>query len=193
MSRLFPIMLAGCAMALAGPAAAQMHEGSRGGGGFHATGGGQNRASPGRGGDAGAHAAAASGDHGGASAAFQDRQGPYEFHGRTFTSLNPDERSHWQSGAWRHELHNGVFGWWWFLDDDWFFYPDAIYPYPTYIAPLLTVQETPEPPPAQAWWYHCANPQGYYPYVPACPTGWQTVPAAPADAPANAPPPPPAP
>jgi len=51
------------------------------------------------------------------------------------------------------------------------------------------VQETPEAPPAAPYWYYCANPVGYYPYVPACPIGWQTVPATPTDVPPGAPPP----
>ncbi|GAB3091885.1 hypothetical protein GCM10027081_11020 [Cupriavidus yeoncheonensis] len=34
-------------------------------------------------------------------------------------------------------------------------------------------------PPAQALWYHCSKPEGYYPYVHECPGGWQQVPAHP--------------
>ncbi|WER49164.1 hypothetical protein CupriaWKF_18520 [Cupriavidus sp. WKF15] len=32
---------------------------------------------------------------------------------------------------------------------------------------------------ANAWWYRCDQPSGYYPYVKTCPGGWQTVPAQP--------------
>lgn len=36
------------------------------------------------------------------------------------------------------------------------------------------------PVPAQpSYWYHCARPEGYYPYVTTCPGGWQLVPAQP--------------
>ena len=36
------------------------------------------------------------------------------------------------------------------------------------------------PPPAQAQsWYRCDNPQGYYPYIQSCSSGWRQVPAAP--------------
>ena len=194
MSRLLPSLVAAVAITLAAPLAAKMPTGSGGGsppGGGHGSppgggwGHGGGHGSPPGGGwghGGGSHGASLPGGH--ASA------GRYEFHGRAFSTLRPDERVHWATGAWRHELHNGIFGWWWFLDDDWFFYPDAIYPYPTYIAPLLTVQETPAPPPVQPYWYYCANPVGYYPYVAACPIGWQMVPAVPADAPAGAPPPP---
>lgn len=33
------------------------------------------------------------------------------------------------------------------------------------------------------YWYYCRNPEGYYPYVEQCPSGWMTVvpPAAPQD------------
>jgi hypothetical protein len=33
--------------------------------------------------------------------------------------------------------------------------------------------------PQTAYWYHCAKPLGYYPYVKTCPGGWQRVPARP--------------
>ena len=32
-------------------------------------------------------------------------------------------------------------------------------------------------PATQEYWYYCDNPQGYYPYVPQCVSGWQRVPA----------------
>lgn len=35
--------------------------------------------------------------------------------------------------------------------------------------------------PQLAFWYFCEKPQGYYPYVRACPGGWQKVPARPPD------------
>ena len=28
---------------------------------------------------------------------------------------------------------------------------------------------------AQQWWYWCSSARGYYPYVGACPEGWQRV------------------
>ena len=30
-------------------------------------------------------------------------------------------------------------------------------------------------PMAASYWYYCQNPQGYYPYVPQCPSGWMQV------------------
>ena len=67
----------------------------------------------------------------------------------------------------------------------WPYYPPSYYhPYPSY-PPTVIVQSTPvyveqgsaPAAPAQApnYWYYCDNPQGYYPYVKECPTGWQKV------------------
>ena len=33
--------------------------------------------------------------------------------------------------------------------------------------------------PQSNYWCHCGKPEGYYPYVKACPAGWQKVPAQP--------------
>ena len=95
------------------------------------------------------------------------RANPPEFHGRSFSSLSHEERSHWAGGEWRHVIHNGVFSWWWLLDDDWFFYPEAIYPYPTYIAPMLSVQETPAP--TQPYWYIAPAQSDIIPMCPLVP------------------------
>jgi hypothetical protein len=108
------------------------------------------------------------------------------FQGRDFATFSPGERSHWARGEWRHTWYGGVFGWWWFLDGDWYFYDEPIYPYPTYVGPT--------PPPAAGYWYRCADPAGFYPYVQSCPGGWQPVRATPPDlTPPSAPPPPPPP
>ena len=47
--------------------------------------------------------------------------------------------------------------------------------------------------PVQQYWYRCGNPEGYYPYVRNCNTGWEQVPATPQNIPGppGAPPPPP--
>ena len=70
-----------------------------------------------------------------------------------FHAIAPDR---WRSGQWHHELHAGRFGWWWVVDDGWYFYPNAAYPYPQY-------------------WYYCGSAGAYYPYVSACPEGWTPV------------------
>ena len=68
------------------------------------------------------------------------------------------------------------------------YYP--YYPYnPYYEAPPAVIQQRPtyiEPTPQpeeQSYWYFCTKPQGYYPYVKKCPSGWLKVvpPSAPPD------------
>ncbi|WP_042884168.1 hypothetical protein [Cupriavidus necator] len=81
------------------------------------------------------------------------------------------------------------------------FYGGSPYAYPApyyYPAPMVAVPAAPQeyieqgpngPVPApspdnavpqdQGWWYHCNQPEGYYPYVQSCPGGWQRVPAQP--------------
>jgi hypothetical protein len=60
--------------------------------------------------------------------------------------------------------------------------PAYYYPPPAYYPPQpVVVAPQPAPPPtispqAQTW-YYCDNPQGYYPYVSACNSGWRQVPA----------------
>jgi hypothetical protein len=60
------------------------------------------------------------------------------------------------------------------------------YPYPYYYPPaVVTVPSSPpvyiqqSPSAAQQYptgsWYYCNNPEGYYPYIKACPNGWQQV------------------
>jgi hypothetical protein len=48
-----------------------------------------------------------------------------------------------------------------------------------YAYPPVVVQSPPpvvvQPSPPQASWYHCDNPEGYYPYVQQCPGGWRPV------------------
>jgi hypothetical protein len=53
--------------------------------------------------------------------------------------------------------------------------PPVIYSPPPviYAPPPVAYQQAPQT------WYYCSNPQGYYPHVPACNTGWRQVPAAP--------------
>ena len=76
------------------------------------------------------------------------------------------------------------FGWggWWGWDPYWYPYPyDYAYAYPPYPgyyappppAPQAPVQASGAPP--QQFWYHCDNPQGYYPYVANCNSAWRQV------------------
>lgn len=102
------------------------------------------------------------------------------FYGRDFRAFGPHDLVVWRGGVWRHEWHDGRFGWWWFVDGYWYFYPEPVYPYPTYVPPAVVVQESPPVPtglPPQQSWYYCDNPRGYYPYVASCSVTWQEVPA----------------
>lgn len=55
--------------------------------------------------------------------------------------------------------------------------PPLVYrePAPVVIVPPLVMV----PPDAGQWWYYCPGAGAYYPYVSACPTGWEAVPARP--------------
>jgi hypothetical protein len=62
----------------------------------------------------------------------------------------------------------------------WYFYPAPVYPYPDpYLPPGAVAPPVSGPAlgSPQQYWYYCANPAGYYPYVPQCGTTWQAVPA----------------
>jgi len=88
-------------------------------------------------------------------------------------------------GGHRHGGHFSGSIWigpgWGFWDP--FFYP--YYPYPGYRyypPPTVVVPQEPQEyilPDAQqeetGYWYYCRNPQGYYPYVERCPSGWMKV------------------
>jgi hypothetical protein len=81
--------------------------------------------------------------------------------------------------------------------DPWYYpryYPRPYY-YPPYYYPPAVVTVPAEPPvyierdegapPATAYWYYCANPKGYYPYVKECLEQWQPVAPQPPDLPAE--------
>jgi len=71
------------------------------------------------------------------------------------------------------------------------YYPYYGYPYyppvvvetvpaqpPVYIeqgTPQFSAPQEPSQPEKTNWWYHCAEPDGYYPYVKKCPSGWEKV------------------
>ena len=89
-------------------------------------------------------------------------------------------------GGWGHyHFHGG--GWGWGLG---LFYPYYAYPYYRYYdRPPVIIQQHPselyvQPVPPkdspqqqleQNYWYYCAEPKGYYPYVKECPGGWIKV------------------
>jgi len=99
------------------------------------------------------------------------------FHGRDLAI--------WRGGHWMHGTHGGRLGWWWVAGGGWYFYPAPVYPYPDpYVPPAVVVPAAPAPA-APRYWYYCANPSGYFPYVPQCNGSWQAV------VPRPQPPPPP--
>ncbi|MDB5991900.1 MAG: hypothetical protein JWQ10_3303 [Herbaspirillum sp.] len=55
------------------------------------------------------------------------------------------------------------------------------YPSPYYYPPPQPVYVQPAPPPVYVeqtnddYWYYCAQPKAYYPYVKECPQGWMKV------------------
>ena len=76
-----------------------------------------------------------------------------------------------RGGSWYHGWHGGRYGWWlvgpglaWtYYDYPWWgSHPD--YGYYDYSQPYS----------AQTW-YYCSDPEGYYPYVTQCNTGWESV------------------
>lgn len=103
----------------------------------------------------------------------------------------------WRGGYWHHGWHDGRWGWWWLVGGIWYYYAAPIYPYPNPYLPGTVIVTTNQndatpPPPTQAptqYWYHCDSPEGYYPYISQCSTGWKPVPATPPPSAPSAPPP----
>lgn len=87
------------------------------------------------------------------------------FHQRDFSS--------WRGGHWRHGVHNGRSGWWWAVGNLLYFYSQPVYPYPDPYAPGVVIENAEY---SQGYWYYCADPSGYYPYVNECYVPWRAVP-----------------
>lgn len=118
----------------------------------------------------------------GSSAQAQRRSRAPDFHGRDFRRFSPRERTIWRGGRWFHGRHDGLNAWWWLVAGRWYFYPEPIYPYPTYVPPAMVIQQAPPAPagiPPTQYWYYCDRPQGYYPYVASCNVPWRPVPVTP--------------
>lgn len=108
----------------------------------------------------------------GSTAAFAQHDG-HDHWGGDIHHFGDRDFARWRGGAWFNGFHDGHNGWWWVVGPDFYFYPAPVYPYPDpYVPPAVA------PAPASvATWYYCANPQGYYPYVPRCAVPWRPVPA----------------
>lgn len=100
------------------------------------------------------------------------RAGIRRFHGN-FRNWSPRHRAFWRRGHWWHGRHRGRLGWWWFAGGSWYWYPAAVYPYPTYASAYAVDGGS------GGTWYYCKDPEGYYPYVRSCNANWQPVPAQP--------------
>ncbi|MCB5190811.1 hypothetical protein LG198_08745 [Methylobacillus arboreus] len=61
------------------------------------------------------------------------------------------------------------------------YYPPVIVaPAPAPVPPPVYIEQAPQQSAApqsadSAYWYHCNQPEGYYPYIKECPSGWQKV------------------
>jgi hypothetical protein len=121
----------------------------------------------------------------------------------SFASLSAyagGNRGGYRGGGHHHHHHHGgtrwvvgvnvgVPGYWGGYWGGWPYWPAyyPYYPYAYYPAPVV-VQQQPttyiEQPAPQAqqqqqnptgYWYYCADPGAYYPYIKECPAGWQRV------------------
>jgi hypothetical protein len=117
----------------------------------------------------------------------------FAFH-HDFHHFSPIEHRWWVGGRWRHFWWHGRYGWWWGVGGAWYFYDAPVYPYPTDVSPTYYDEDDQsgyidggdQGGPGYGGggggsWYHCANPNGYYPYVQTCKGGWEQVPAQPSD------------
>ncbi len=91
---------------------------------------------------------------------------PIRYHHHSFEN--------WKAGRWFHGHHNSRLGYWWIVDNIWYYYPEPVYPYPDpYTPPTIGGYTYPNGPDVQYW--YCPNPQGYYPNVPRCFAPWQRL------------------
>ena len=74
--------------------------------------------------------------------------------------------NHWRAGHWWRGTYEGRYGAWWIVGPDWYWYATEVAPIPDPYTP---------PGMAPGYWYWCETYGQYYPYVGACPAGWQPV------------------
>jgi hypothetical protein len=117
------------------------------------------------------------------------------FYGHDYAHFSPREAELWHRGSWHREFHDGRLGWWYVVDGIWYFYPQPIYPYPTFIPDVVYIPDVDEAPADDVdqpplpdgvyyydgayYYYYCPDSQAYYPYAPSCDVEWQLVPATP--------------
>jgi hypothetical protein len=47
----------------------------------------------------------------------------------------------WEGGRWRHEMHNGRYGWWWDVGGVWYFYPQPMDGPPAYVSDVEVMDD----------------------------------------------------
>ena len=112
-------------------------------------------------------AAVAQGSHGGGSHGGGSHGGNHVGHGG----------GHFGGHRGGGHVFFGLGYWPWYYPP--YYYPPYYY-YPSTgvgpsSTPLYVEQGDEQAAPQSAYWYYCANSQGYYPYVAQCPGGWQRV------------------
>ncbi|MGB8339329.1 MAG: hypothetical protein WCD07_02195 [Burkholderiales bacterium] len=100
---------------------------------------------------------------------------PQQWHG-DIRNFHKHDLGRWSGGHWYSGRHSGRSGWWWIVGPTWYFYSAPVYPYPDPYLPQVVIVAPPvQPEVPPQYWYYCADPAGYYPYVPRCRVNWQTV------------------
>ena len=51
----------------------------------------------------------------------------------------------WEGGRWRHEVHNGRYGYWWDVGGVWYFYPQPVDGPPTYVSDVEVTDDVAGP------------------------------------------------
>lgn len=105
-----------------------------------------------------------------------------------FRHFTPIEHRWWRGGHWRHMRWHGRWGWWWGVGGAWYWYPAPVYPYPGEVSGTYYDDDEGDYDDGYGddsggggygMWHHCSNPEGYYPYIKDCKSGWEEVPATP--------------
>lgn len=111
----------------------------------------------------------------------------YDFRGKNVRRPDSDLAKAWRRGRWHHGRYHGIYGWWWFVAGYWYWYDEPIFPYPDYVSDEVEPESDEESPPEATppanpqgdVYYHCSDPEGYYPYVATCAQPWEAVPISP--------------
>jgi hypothetical protein len=63
------------------------------------------------------------------------------FPARSFGGHPYHGRLAWEGGRWRHEMHNGRYGYWWDVGGVWYFYPQPMEGPPTYVSDVEVMDD----------------------------------------------------